>query len=338
MLTLRARNGAVAARAERARAALCRMAFNPLSLQKAYLSMDWQPELSRALGRARTAVLGSLLAAGLAVGAAPAHALTVVLNFVNVATTDRNNVGTLPETFATWGFTGLDLNGVRAATLAAVKNDYLGYPSFATNAASPLPAGKELNINFTFSNGLSGPGNGDAEWYYMAIGDANPNQGFLGQACLGCVRNAAGVSTVANGTIFGSTLTDSIFGLLSLATSDAQRINLLAGTVAHEIGHGLTLVHPNGQAANPGQSLWSVMATGASPSLMPSSERVKDRAFSYAEFGSLIQSVGLRDVTPIPEPGTTLLWALGLMAVALMVRSSRITASAQSLRPVLPVS
>ena len=285
--------------------------------------MRWPTTRSLAIRRTRKFALGAAVASGLALVAVPAQALTIVLNFVNAPTTDRNNVGTLPETFASWGFTGLDLNGVRNATLAAVRNDYLSFPSFATNAASPLPAGKELNINFTFSNGLTGPGNGDSEWYYMAIGDANPNQGFLGQACLGCVRNAAGVSSVANGNIFGSTLTDSIFGLLNLATSDAQRINLLAGTVAHEIGHGLSLVHPSGQAANPGQSLWSVMATGASPSLMPSSERVKDRAFSYAEFGTLIQSVGLRDVTLIPEPGSALMLALGLMSVALMVRSRR---------------
>jgi hypothetical protein len=287
--------------------------------------MHWQTTLSTALRRTCNLALGAALAGGLALVAAPAQALTVVLNFVNAPTTDRNNVGTLPETFASWGFTGLNLDAVRNATLAAVRNDYLGYPSFATNALSPLPAGKELNINFTWSNGLTGPGNGDTEWYYMAIGDANPNQGFLGQACLGCVRNAAGVSSVANGTIFGSTLTDSLgsASLLALATNDAQRINLLAGTVTHEIGHGLVLQHPNGQAANPGQSLWSVMATGASPSLMPSSERVKDRAFSYAEFGQLIQSVGLRDVTPIPEPASALLLALGLAAVTLMARARR---------------
>jgi hypothetical protein len=221
----------------------------------------------------------------------------------------------------------MDLNGVRNATLAAVTQDYLGFPSFGTNASSPLPAGKELNINFTFSNGLTGPGNGDTEWYYMAIGDANPNQGFLGQACLGCVRNAAGVSSVANGTIFGSTLTDSISGLLSLATNDQQRINLLAGTVTHEIGHGLVLQHPNGQLANPGQSLWSVMATGAAPSSMPSAERVKDRAFAYTEFAQLIQSVGLRDVTPIPEPASAMLLALGLVAVTLMARARRAATS-----------
>ena len=267
-------------------------------------------------------------AAALSLGLATqkAEALTVLLNFVSASTVDRNGVGTLPESFASWGFAGMSLADIRNATLAAVQNHYLGYPSFATNALSPLPAGFELNINFEWSNGQTAPVNGDTEWYYMNIGDANPNVGFLGQACLGCVRNSSGVSTVANGTIFGSTLTDSISGLLGLATGNQQRINLLAGTVTHEIGHGLSLVHPSGQAPNPGASLWSVMATGASPSLMPSAERVKDRDFSYAEFSTLIQTVGLRQVTVVPEPGTWLLMGLGLVAVGVVRRKTQAAA------------
>ena len=272
----------------------------------------------------KSAALGAALAVSVSFGATkPAQALTIVLNFVPAATTDLFNVGTLPETFATWGFTGLDLAAIRAATLTAVRTDYLGYPTVGSNALSPLPNGKELNINFTFSSGLTGPGNGDTEWYYMAIGDANPNQGFLGQACLGCVRNSSGVSGTANGGIVGSVLTDTISGLLSLATTDAQRINLLAGTVSHEIGHTLTLVHPNGALPNPGASAYSIMGTGASPTLMPSAERVKDRAFAYSEFSSLVTSVGLRNVTPIPEPGTALLLAMGVMVCAWRLRGAR---------------
>lgn len=261
-----------------------------------------------------------LLAATMALGLAavqPAQALTIVLNFVPSATTDIFGVGTISESFASWGFTGLDLAGVRAATLTAVVKDYLKYPTFGSNALSPLPVGKELNINFSTSVGLTGPGNGDSEWYYMAIGDANPNQGFLGQACLGCVRNNAGVSGIANGSIFGSTLSDSISSLLGLATSDAQRINLLAGTVAHEIGHGLNLPHPTSALANPGESAYSIMATGAAPTSMPNVERAKDRAFAYSEFSKLIQTVGLRDVSPVPEPSTWLMLALGLAALGL---------------------
>jgi hypothetical protein len=102
------------------------------------------------ISRPLRSVLVSAGAAVVLAAALPAQALTIVLNVVNGPTTDRAGVGTLPETFASWGFTTMDLDGVRQATLAAVIDHYLGYPTFGTNALSPLPDGKELNINFTF--------------------------------------------------------------------------------------------------------------------------------------------------------------------------------------------
>ncbi len=274
--------------------------------------------------RLKTALLGTAVVVSLGTLAPqPAQALTVLLNFVPISTTDQFGVTALPESFATWGFTGLNLQGIRDATLDAVRQDYLSYPTVAANPLSPLPAGKQLNINFEWSNGRTLPTNGDAEYFYVNVGDAQPNQSFLGQACLGCVRSAGGVATVAVGTIVGSILSDSIFGLVNLATNDAQRINLLAGTAAHEIGHTMTLVHPGSALANPGASIYSVMATGAAPTSMPNIERTKDRAFAYTEFATMINTIGLRNVTPIPEPATNLMLALGAAALALRVRRVR---------------
>ncbi|MBH9576242.1 PEP-CTERM sorting domain-containing protein [Inhella proteolytica] len=246
----------------------------------------------------------------------PAQALTVMLNFTGSSTTDMWGVTTVSESFASWGF-GMSINQLRNATLAAVIDDFHGFPSLGGDANSPLPVGKQLNIDFEISFGLTAPTSGDSDYYFVNIGDASPNQGFLGQACYGCVRGNG--SPAAVGSQVGSVLTDTIAGLLPLADNDTERLNLLVGTLTHEIGHTLLLDHPSGPQTNPGESIYSVMSTGAFPTSMPNNQRILDRDFSYAEFQTLIRTVGLRDIPThqVPEPAS---WLLVAAAAALASR------------------
>lgn len=246
-----------------------------------------------------------------------AQALTVMLNFVTASTTDEFGVSTTSANYAPYGFTGMNTSQIQQAALAAVTADFLDYPTVAENALSPLPTNKELNINFELSFGLTSPANMDSEYFYVNIGDDLGSNGFLGQACYTCVRDAsgAGPTGVNSGDIVGSILVDNIASLAGLASNDSQRINLLAGTIAHEIGHTLALDHPGSALANPGASTFDLMATGASPTSMPNGERIKDRAFAYSNFDSLIDAVGLRDA-PLPEPETLVLLTLGFAIMA----------------------
>lgn len=251
-----------------------------------------------------------------------AQALTVMLNFTGSSTTDMWGVTTVSEDFSSWGF-GMSLSQMRSAALAAVIDDFHGFPNLGGDANSPLPVGKQLNIDFEISFGLTAPTSADSDYYFMNIGNAVPNQGFLGQACYGCVRGSGAPAAV--GTQVGSVLTDTIASLLALADNDTERLNLLVGTLTHEIGHTLLLDHPSGTQANPGESAFSVMSTGAPPTSMPNNQRILDRDFSYTEFQTLIRTVGLRDipVSQVPEPAT---WLLVIAAAALAGRRRSATA------------
>jgi len=252
--------------------------------------------------RFSSAAIGLTLGVGLTVGTPrPGHTLTFELDFVSGPTTDIFNVGTTTANFAPYGFR-LNLPEIQAGALAAVNNDFLGYPTLGANANSPLPNGKQLNINFEVSTALTAPVNGDSEYYYVAIGtNTTGNSSLFGQACQSCVRMPflTGPS-VPNHSVLGSILTDRIATLAGLASTDAARINLLVETISHEIGHTLSLVHPPGPEANPGASIYTLMSVVTAPTNQPDSERIKDQAFSYSEFGTLIDSVGLRDAAPVP--------------------------------------
>lgn len=285
----------------------------------------------------RLLIAGLALAAGLSLAQPKsADALTISLAFVNTPTTDKFGVTTTTADFAPFGFTNWSTSQIQSAILGAVAEDYLGYP---VGGLSPLAAGKQLSINFVSTTSLTRPANGDSEYYFVAIGTATNVSGFLGQACTMCIRTPTGKGPLlgtTSGSIVGSVLTNEIAKVAVTATTNQQRLNLIAGTIAHEIGHALSLPHPQGPTANPGESAYSLMATGTSPTYMPSNQRVLDRDFSYAEFKQLMTAVGVRSPVPygstlaiadtdVPEPGTLGLLALG--AVVLVAGGLRRTGS-----------
>ena len=285
--------------------------------------MDKKNPPSRLKTQLRRALLTSVSAIAL-LAAVPqqAQALTLLLNFTNAPVTESDagpGTSTIgPADFSNWGFTGMNLSTIMSSVLASVNQAYLMYPTVGTNALSPLAVGKELNISFeAVTSGSATPTNGDAEYYFFGVGNTTGGgEDELGHAWYGGVRNASMVAVAPIGAMVGVNFTDNLQGLTDLATTDAERINILAGTIAHEFGHALLLDHPATTLPNPGDSSFSIMATGAEPSNMPDEERLKARAFSFAEYATLIQTVGVRDVSPVPEPATYAMLLLGLGVVA----------------------
>lgn len=251
-----------------------------------------------------------------------ARALTISLDFVTSLTTDIFGSTTNADNLSTFGFTTLTTAQAQSAIYDAVVADYLGFPTVASNGSSPIPAGMMLNLNFVLSTNTVTPVHVGNEYFHVAIGtgDTSPASGALGQACVACVRTSSGAHGGApDGAIVGSIFTNFIDDLVGLASNDTQRINLIAGTVSHEIGHSLSLLHTS-QEANPGASLWPLMGTGAID--MPNIERIKDRAFSYIEMTQLVSAVGLTDApAAVPEPASMVLLVSGVLLLRLRRRA-----------------
>ena len=253
-----------------------------------------------------------------------AQALTFILDF-STTSTDIFGEQTGAADFSTFGFTGLTDAEAELETFYAVGDHFLNYPSNSFDSSSLLPDGWELDLDFVTGAFGSAPSNADSEYYYMKIGDGlsgagatNPN--IFGQACLACVRDASGIGPnfgLTSGAIVGSIWTDHIDNFSFLAADDAELINLIAGTISHEIGHTISLAHTGAKDANPGESLWGVMGSGATA--MPVEQRVLDREFTYAKFGELINAVGIREVADnntVPEPHLCVMFGLGFLMLA----------------------
>lgn len=249
----------------------------------------------------------------------PASAVTFVLDFDTTGSSDIFGSTTNAFDSTPFGFSGLTETEIRNGILTSVMNHFLNYPTVNLDPSSPLPFGQELDIDIEIGNIGTAPLSGASEYYFMQIGTAVPaNPGLFGQACLACVRSAAGIGPnfgVANGAVVGSIYTDAISSIAGLAADNNQLFNLIAGTTSHEIAHTLSLQHAGAQSPNPGQSAWGVMGSGATA--MPSSQRVLNREFTYANFGQLVGAVGLRDAAPAPVPLPAMGWALLLACLGL---------------------
>ncbi|MDF2232219.1 zinc-dependent metalloprotease family protein [Albimonas sp. CAU 1670] len=258
------------------------------------------------LFRSRAALFG----AALCLVGENASALTLVLDFGPAEDIYGDEMSDYDA--APFGFSALTQTSSQQAVLAAVQDHYLNYPSLSQDTLSPLPDGYELDIHFELGAFGASPSNGDLDYYYVSIGVAQGGQSYLGLAWLD------GVAAYSAGSIVAGVYTDNIAGMAGLASSDDQLINLIAGTASHEIGHALGLPHPEGTGTNPGESDWSVMATGVSPSFMPNAHRVLDREFAYDEFADLIETVGLREApaSAVPLPPAMALLGAGALALA----------------------
>jgi hypothetical protein len=260
--------------------------------------------------------ISGLLFIVLAACSSQANALLIKLDFTSIGSGDlwgniTNNLDPSQATGLSSSFISLTNN-----ILGAVEADFHNNTDYGF-----IGINQRLDINFAIASHATDMSGVDANNYTIQIGSrvSGPHNGF-GVACLGCVSN----STVAPNTIFGSIFSNNIFGALTGAAGGAwdltEAVNAIAGTVSHEIGHSLDLLHPSGPQANPGDSIFGLMATGASPAFMPNGERLVDRAFSFENMQGLVNNIGLKTIQPpVPVPEPSGLW-LSLVAILTMLR------------------
>ena len=227
--------------------------------------------------------------------AATANALTLVLDFNDANQENTSDIfGTEVETFDvnSYGFAPTDFNLVTNSILDKVESHFYDIPTESNYfgiTTSPIPDGRELDIDFEIGeiNEFTA-NNGDEDYYFVQIGSAVSDEvTSLGQAGLNTVRTSSGTVDPfgLQGEVVGSVFTDNInrMGGLSntLRSGNLEATtNAIAGTLSHEIGHALSLRHVyKGQSETFG-NVPPLLGTGALD--LPNSDRIIDRAFSFS--------------------------------------------------------
>lgn len=232
-----------------------------------------------------------------------ANAKLMIIDFDTPSVTNVFNYKSDPFDSSPFGFSGMSYDDVVSNIMGEVVEDYLGNSSLYPS----IPLGWELDIDFQVGNVGTIP-LGVTDYFYFRVGEIGSNLPSTGS--FGHAGYNFAFSSFFSGKVIGSVFTDNIAAFAGLASNDEQLINLIAGTLSHEIGHTLGLDHPAGREDNPGNSSFGLMGTGSSPTGMPNRERVKDRAFSYLNFDILIDNLGIR--RQIPEPPMIVLMIIAL--------------------------
>lgn len=234
------------------------------------------------------------------------------------------------------------------SVMTALRSAFHDIPTANLDTRSPIPQGKMLDVDFVVGSVDQIPHPGATDYYFVQVGSAisgpNTGGGTLGVASMNAVRYSNGnAGHAAAGRIVASVFTNAIVGLSgvggALTSGNLEAAtNAIVGTLAHEIGHNLSLNHEKKKDAETLRGWSPLMGTGALD--LPNKDRITPREFSLASYtdkdqkqhhlAQLVSALGLRDrpAQAIPEPaalaqaGT----ALALAAGALLVRRRRAAA------------